>query len=161
MAVRLGLALSAAGTVYAIGGATLEGALFWPTPRETVAVARWIDSHTPPHSVVAIHPDDNSRAIGYWLRRRVVLADHRRDAIMLGATPSELDPIDRRLREAFDSRDSVTAARSFADLEADVVLVKVGDRPEPPWARPPCFQLAHEQPPFKVFLRLAEGCRSP
>jgi hypothetical protein len=142
---------------YAAIGVTLEGTLFWPTPSDFLSAARSINTETPTVSVVAIHPDDETPAFGYWLRRRQV-ATYERVALLFGATSDDFQAAQRALREAYGSTDSQTAEGRFADLEADIIIVdRARSAATPVWARRPCFELQHEGERFDVYRRIA-GC---
>ena len=149
---RLGLLVCAGGTALAVVGATLEGAIFWATPRETVAAARWINAETPVGAVVAIDPD--RRDLGHWLRRRVIAAD-RRHALLFGAAPEEYSAAVRRLHDAYDAFDPGEAWVLLGSLGAEVVVV---DLPAPAWTRPPCFTPGYRGERLAVFLRTTAPC---
>ena len=149
---RLGLLVCAGGTALAVVGATLEGAIFWATPRETVAAARWINAETPVGAVVAIDPD--RRDLGHWLRRRVIAAD-RRHALLFGAAPEEYSAAVRRLHDAYDAFDPGEAWALLGSLGAEVVVV---DLPAPAWTRPPCFTPGYRGERLAVFLRTTAPC---
>jgi hypothetical protein len=144
---RTGLLVCAGGTLLAVAGATAEGALFWPTPVDTVEAARWINSQTPGDAIVAAPPSRPN--LGYWLWRRTLIAD-RRHALLFGATPDMYDDVARRLGEAYRAGEPDEAWRRFDALGADVVLV---ERPIPSWGRPPCFLTAYDRPTLSILLR--------
>ncbi len=142
---------------YAAIGVTLEGTLFWPTPSDFLDAARSINTETTPETVVAIHPDDDSPAFGYWLRRRQV-ATYERVALLFGATSEDFQKTQRALREAYESPDSKTAEERFAGLGAGVIIVNsTPSKAAPVWARQPCFELQHDGERFDVYRRKA-GC---
>jgi hypothetical protein len=144
----------AAAVPYAALGVTLEGALFWPTPGGFIDAARTINSKSPIESVVAIHPDDESPAYGYWLRRRQV-ATYERVALLFGATAEDFEQVRQRLREAYESTDPETAAERFGELGSDIVILDRQSTPRlPTWARLPCFELQQEGVRFYVYRRL-------
>jgi hypothetical protein len=141
---------------YAALGVTLEGALFWPTPPDFLGAARAINSGAPIESVVAIHPDDESPAYGYWLRRRQV-ATYERVALLFGATAEDFGEVQQRLREAYGSPDPETAAARFDELGSDTVILDRHSTPDiPNWARRPCFELQHEGERFYVYRRVPD-----
>ena len=149
---RLGVLVCTGGTVLAVVGATLEGALFWATPGELVTAARWINAEAPPGVVVAFDP--KHRSLGYWLRRCVVAGD-RRHALLFGATPEEYTDAVRRLERAHDTSDPGEAWALLRSVGADVVVI---DLPLATWARPPCFAPGYRGERLAVFLRTADPC---
>ncbi len=154
------VAVCAIAVPYAAIGVTLEGALFWPTPSDFLDAAHSINTETPPESVVAIHPDDETPAFGYWLRRRQV-ATYERVALLFGATSEDFQETQRALRRAYGSTDSATAEERFAGLGANLILVdRARSTAVPIWARQPCFELQHEGERFTVYRRNA-GCVAP
>ena len=145
---------------YAALGVTLEGTLFWPTDSDFLAAAHSINTETLSESVVAIHPDDETPAFGYWLRRRQV-ATYERVALLLGATSEEFQKTQQALREAYGSTDAAMAEGRFADLGADLIVVdRARSIAAPLWAHRPCFELLHEGERFDVYWRNSE-CLAP
>jgi hypothetical protein len=151
------VAVCAAAVPYATLGVTLEGALFWPTPAEFLEAAQAINAGTPTQSVVAIHPDDETPAYGYWLRRRQV-ATYERVALLFGATSEQFQATQRELRKAYATTDPGAAEERFSSLGADVIIVdNEGVSARPAWARQPCFEIQHSGQRFDVYRRMA-GC---
>jgi hypothetical protein len=147
----------AAAVPYATLGVTLEGTLFWPTPTEFLEAARAINAGTPAHSVVAIHPDDETPAYGYWLRRHQV-ATYERVALLFGATSEEFQATQQELRDAYAATEPTAAEERFSNLGADVIIVdNEGVSVRPAWARQPCFDVQHRGQRFDVYRRIA-GC---
>jgi hypothetical protein len=156
---RLGwllVVVCAAAVPYATLGVTLEGALFWPTPAEFLEAARAINTESPTRSVIAIHPDDETPAYGYWLRRRQV-ATYERVALLFGATSEEFQVARQELRDAYAATRPSSAEQLFSDLGADVIIVdKEGASGTPGWARQPCFEAQHRGGRFDVYRRVPE-----
>jgi hypothetical protein len=144
------VAVSVAGTLLAVAGATAEGALFWPTAVDTVRAAEWINTHTAAGAIVATTSPESG--LGYWLWRRTVRSD-RRLALLFGATTAQYDDAARRIEEASASTTADDAWRRFAALGADVVLV---EGTVPSWGRAPCFHTGYDGHTLAVLVRASE-----
>lgn len=116
------VALCALCVLYGAVGATVEGYFFRPSSVARVAVAEWVRSASPEEARVAIDPREHRSDFGYWIERDFVLGDPRH-AMLFGADPDAVEEIAARLRGAYDASTGAAAARAFADLGADVVLV--------------------------------------
>jgi hypothetical protein len=149
---RAGVAVGAGGIMLGALGATAEGFAFWATPADAVRAARWINERTSLSAVIAADPERHN--LGYWLRRRTVIAD-RRHAVLFGATGEQYDDTLARLRQAYDAANPAEAARRFAGLGADVVIV---DSPAPAWAEAPCFDVGYRGARVTVLTRSRAGC---
>lgn len=152
-----GVLVCAAALPYALVGATLEGWLFRPVPPPLVAVARWINDNLPPGSAVAVDPQDHPRGFDLFLRQPLIEAEHRRNALMLGAPPAEFEMIRTSLHEAY-AQDGTQAAKRFRDLGAEAVVAHTDAAGRPPWAELPCFQQAYHSEGIIVFVRAKEAC---
>jgi hypothetical protein len=153
---------------YAVTGATLEGALFWPAPRELVQTSRWIDASSSRSSLVAIEPAALDSSWGYWLRRRLVLGD-RRHALLFGGDGATYDDTARRITASIASIDVSTPCSATVDAhEPPRVLVTsprdfpVGTSAAIHWldgeSAPSCFRLRHGDSRFDVWLNSTADC---
>ena len=155
MLAAVGLCLLATG--YAALGVVLEGSLFWATPPATVEALRWINANASPGAVVAVHPDEFRGRMGYWLRRRLALAD-RRHALLFGAGEGDYDSAGEALRAAYASPTPEQAAERFDALDAEVALVANNDAARAPWLGPTCWEIAFDNEAWLVARRTYEGC---
>jgi hypothetical protein len=162
--LRAAIAIGALATGYAVVGNVLQGTLFWATEPALVDAARWINRSTPATDLVAIHPEEFSRYIGFWLRRPVVLADERH-ARLLGAGPTDHPRVAAALAEAYAAADSMSAASRFDDLNAKTILVRMSaetiaanDRAAPAWLEAPCFVTEYQNGSWMVVRRRVSGC---
>ncbi len=163
--ISIGLVPTMLYVPYAVAGATLEGAMFWPTPRELVATSRWIDASTAPSTWVAIDPKILDSSWGYWLRRRLWLGD-RRHALLFGATGTAYDATASltaasvsSLREGPDcSPEAVPGASALALVTARSGL-PLGSARAAAWPRdggpPTCLVLARSDSGYDVWLDAA------
>jgi hypothetical protein len=152
------LVICAAALPYGLAGATLEGWLFRPVPTTLVAVARWINANVPPGSPVAVDPPDHPRGFDLFLRQPLVEAEHRRNALMMGASPEEFEAARASLHEAYTSLGGPAAAQRFRDLGAAVVVARTDPDGSLPWHDLPCYRQAYRRADLAVLVRATEAC---
>lgn len=149
----IALAICAAALPYGLLGATLEGYLFRPTSPALVAVAHWMNEQAPPGSPVAVDPEDHPRGFDLWLRQPLIEAEHRRNALMMGAPPEQYESVRRRLHEAYATSDGAAASARFEELGAQLVVARADAQGRLPWDPLPCFTVAYRAAELAVFRR--------
>ena len=155
--LAIGVCLS--GTVYALFGLALQGSLFYAMPAPLANACAWVTERTPRSARVAVRASDYSRYVGFVCRRPLSLGD-RRHARLFGASDEQFDVTSSVLDEAYEARTPHEAARKFAAVGADTVLVKVSAATSPPaWVAEPCFRTAYRNADWLVAARTAMCAR--
>jgi hypothetical protein len=156
-AIAIAAVVCLAYTPYAMLGATLEGYLFWGTPRPDHAVATWVGSQTPATNVVAFDPQAGPRYFTYWARRAIVFDDPRL-ALLFGSTPEQAADTERVLTAAYQQTSARDAARTFRDLGADLVVVDGATAPANSWAASGCFLTSYRRDGWLVVAPVPDSC---
>ncbi len=156
--LRSATVVCALGTGYALAGMVLQGVLFWSVPPTLADACAWATRETPRGAVLAVHPDEFSRYIGFFCRRPLTIADVRH-ARFLGASTELYESTSRAVDDAFSAASASEVAGRLDDLGVDTVLVRGGSGgAAPDWLASPCFTIAYSNSDWTVGVRAPARC---
>ena len=159
--LRTATVVCALGTGYALAGMVLQGLLFWSVPPALADACAWATRETPRSAVLAVHPDEFSRHIGFFCRRPLTIADvgHAR---LLGASTELYERTSHAVDDAFSAASASDVAGRLDDLGVDTVLVRSGSGgAAPDWLASPCFTIPYSNAEWTVGVRAPAHCLGP